>query len=80
MMMTKYGDNQYVIVEIEDLARELNSRCCFNHLIGLPVKHRIKHPMYDYERRIYDELMKPAPGNADDIVTRSSCMQDSTQR
>jgi len=42
---------------------------CFNHLISLPVKHGVKHQLYDYERKIYDELMKPAPTNTDDIIT-----------
>src|SRR5206468_5875468 len=23
--------------------------CCFNHIIGLPVKNGIEHPIYDYE-------------------------------
>jgi len=54
----------------DQLAKHLKCRCCFNHLIGLPIKQGVKHQMYDYERRIYDELMKPLPDNREDIVTR----------
>src|SRR5437762_1928964 len=54
----------------DQLAKHLDARCCFNHLIGLPMKQGVKHQMYDYERRIYDELMKPLPDNTDDIVAR----------
>ena len=24
--------------------------CCFNHIVGLPTKNGIEHPMYDYEK------------------------------
>src|SRR5919108_5013377 len=30
--------------------------CCFNHIIGLPVKDNIQRPMYDYEKLLYDKL------------------------
>jgi len=33
-------DNEYT---------KTNGNCCFNHMIGLPMKNGIAHPMYDYE-------------------------------
>jgi hypothetical protein len=30
--------------------------CCFNHIIGLPVKDNTQRPMYDYEKLLYDKL------------------------
>jgi hypothetical protein len=31
--------------------------CCFNHIIGLPVKDGIDKPLYDYEELIFDALV-----------------------
>lgn len=47
----------------DELAKHLNNRCCYNHLIGLPVKQGVKHHIYDYERLLFDELMKSKPDN-----------------
>ena len=30
--------------------------CCFNHIIGLPVKNGIEHPIYDYELDVIDKI------------------------
>jgi len=30
--------------------------CCFNHTIGLPQKDKQEHPLYDYEKLLYDNL------------------------
>ena len=30
--------------------------CCFNHLIGLPMKNNKEYPIFDYERLIFDPL------------------------
>lgn len=32
--------------------------CCFNHMVGLPVKNNRPMPMFDYERKIHDLLNK----------------------
>lgn len=56
--------------EHNKLARYLHGRCCFNHLIGLPEKHGVPHPLYDYEYELYKELIKPKPKPTDDIVIR----------
>jgi hypothetical protein len=31
--------------------------CCFNHIIGLPVKGRIEKPIYNYEKLLYDSIL-----------------------
>jgi len=33
-----------------------NGICCFNHIIGLPVKSSVPHPLYDYEKLLFDRL------------------------
>jgi hypothetical protein len=33
--------------------------CCFNHIIGLPTKDGIEKPIFDYEKVLYDALLKP---------------------
>ena len=38
------------------LAIETNEHCCFNHIVGLPVKDKVEHPIYDYEI-LYDSLL-----------------------
>lgn len=30
--------------------------CCFNHIIGLPVKDKIEKPLFDYEELLFHEL------------------------
>ena len=39
------------------LAAETNEHCCFNHIVGLPVKDKTEHPIYDYEKILYDSLL-----------------------
>jgi hypothetical protein len=42
---------------------EAYGSCCFNHMIGIPLKNGIVHPIYDYEKEIQDAI----PG----IINRS---------
>jgi hypothetical protein len=30
---------------------------CFNHICGLPTKHGVEKPMFDYEKLLYDSLL-----------------------
>jgi hypothetical protein len=39
------------------LAQETNEHCCFNHFVGLPVKDKVEHPIYDYEKILFDSLL-----------------------
>jgi len=33
-----------------------NGQCCFNHIIGLPIKNGIEHPIYNYELDVVDKI------------------------
>lgn len=35
-----------------------NGDCCFNHIVGLPVKDKLEYPIFDYEKILYDSLLK----------------------
>jgi hypothetical protein len=35
-----------------------NGNCCFNHLMGLPIKNGIEHIIYDYELDVVDKIDK----------------------
>jgi late competence protein required for DNA uptake (superfamily II DNA/RNA helicase) len=48
----------------------MSGKCCFNHLIGLPEKHGVKHNLYLYEYNLFAELMKDKPKSTDDIVNK----------
>jgi hypothetical protein len=53
-----------------ELAKRTHGSCCWNHLIGLPEKHGIKHNLYRYEYNLFQELMKDKPKPTDNIITR----------
>ena len=38
------------------LAEETDGNCCFNHIIGLPVKDKIEFPLFDYEQLLFNQL------------------------
>lgn len=33
-----------------------NGNCCFNHIVGLPIKNNISLPMFDYESLLFEKL------------------------
>ena len=33
-----------------------NGECCFNHIIGLPIKNGKEYPIFEYEKLIYDAI------------------------
>ena len=39
------------------LAEETNEQCCFNHIVGLPVKNGKEYPLFDYEKKLFNALM-----------------------
>jgi hypothetical protein len=45
----------------EHKQEDLNTKgdCCFNHIIGLPIKDKVEKPLFDYEKIIYDSLLFP---------------------
>jgi hypothetical protein len=38
------------------LAEETDGQCCFNHIVGLPVKDKKEYPLFDYEKLLFDQL------------------------
>ena len=36
---------------------ETNGDCCFNHIIGLPIRKREEKPIFDYQKLLYDNLL-----------------------
>jgi hypothetical protein len=34
--------------------------CCFNHMIGLPTKHGVRKPLFEYQEHLYLALLDPA--------------------
>jgi len=40
----------------DDKKRGMGHKCCFNHIIGLPTKLGIEHPIYDYELDVIDKI------------------------
>src|SRR5918994_6164894 len=53
--------------EIEPVIKILGY-CCFNHIIGLPEKNGIRHPLYSYERLIYKTLTEDSFLNSSPAV------------
>ncbi len=42
--------------EKHDLDFLIDKNCCFNHIIGLPVKNDKEYPLFDYEQLIYNTI------------------------
>jgi hypothetical protein len=34
-----------------------NGGCCFNHIIGLPLKEGVEKPIFDYQKLLYDSCL-----------------------
>jgi hypothetical protein len=57
--------------------RANNGNCCFNHIIGLPVKDGIRKPLFEYEKMLYKALLEPGylnsgPGSRDSNNQRAA--------
>ena len=39
------------------LAKESDGQCCWNHIVGLPQKNKKEHPLFDYEKGLFDTLL-----------------------
>lgn len=44
--------------------------CCFNHLIGLPIKKGVEYPLFPYEYEYWQALFEPAFENPDNDPRR----------
>jgi hypothetical protein len=38
-------------------AAATNGKCCFQHVVGLPIKDKKEYPLFDYEKILYYSLM-----------------------
>ena len=45
------------------LAKESDGQCCWNHIVGLPVKGKKEYPIFDYEKELFDTLLFPVANN-----------------
>jgi hypothetical protein len=41
-------------------------KCCFNHVVGLPVKNKREFLLFDYERLSFDKLF----GNSQQVTSK----------
>ena len=53
-----YGKPFWIWNEIEHKLEDSRAHgyCCFNHIIGLPIKNAKEYPMFDYEKIIFDAV------------------------
>jgi hypothetical protein len=54
-----FKDKPYWIEDKQIHRQELinsEGQCCFNHIVGLPIKDKKEHPLYDYEQLLYEKL------------------------
>src|SRR5215211_2805354 len=57
----QYQGSEFWYWEIDPTAHETayvntGGKCCFNHQIGLPFKNGVRHPIYSWQKEIYDAL------------------------
>jgi hypothetical protein len=52
--------------KLEDI--KTDGDCCFNHIISLPQKDGIDKPMFDYEKQIFDSLIR----SDDNVITNGN--------
>jgi hypothetical protein len=43
--------------KLEDI--RTRGECCFNHIIGLPIKEGLEKPIFDYQELLYEALLSP---------------------
>ena len=58
-LFERLQNKPFWIWDIEDHRKAdflTNGDCCFNHIVGLPVKGRTQKPIFDYEKILYDSL------------------------
>ena len=55
-LFERIRDKSFWIWEIEQHKQvdiETHGDCCFNHILGLPMKDGVEKPLFDYERKIF---------------------------
>src|SRR6476659_8724245 len=49
------------------LAKESDGQCCWNHIVGLPVKGKKEYPIFDYEEELFRNLLFSIVNNPHDL-------------
>jgi hypothetical protein len=60
-LYTRLQDKPFWIWDVDKHKAEdhrTKGDCCFNHIIGLPVKAGTERPLYDYQQLIYNKLQE----------------------
>src|SRR6187200_2102546 len=58
----KLQNKPFWIWNIEEHKQEdikTKGECCFNHIIGLPIKDGLEKPIFDYQELLYEALLDP---------------------
>lgn len=40
-----------------ELAKHSDGQCCFNHIVGLPLKNNKEYPLFNYEKTLFNSLL-----------------------
>ena len=48
-------------IEHRTLAKLSEGQCCWNHIVGLPIKNNKEYPLFDYERILFNRLFVNEP-------------------
>jgi hypothetical protein len=60
-ILERLQNKPFWIWNIEEHRQEdikTNGECCFNHIIGLPLRNGMDKPLYDYEKIILDIIRR----------------------
>jgi hypothetical protein len=44
-------------IEHRTLAKETDGQCCWNQVVGLPIKNNKEYPLFDYEKTLFNSLL-----------------------
>ena len=62
------------------LVKEPNEHCCFNYIVGLPVKDKVEHPVYDYAKILFDSLLTTKNYHSNDFKNKHLWVEFSAQK
>ena len=44
-------------IEHRTLAKDSDGQCCWNHIVGLPIKNNKEYPLFNYEKTLFNSLL-----------------------
>jgi hypothetical protein len=44
-------------IEHRTLAKDSEGQCCWNHIVGLPIKNNKEYPLFNYEKTLFNTLL-----------------------